>query len=113
MYCFGSTRDIFIVRLRNVLCIEIGDEAVSGILQCETSTMKLIMDCSSLVELKSYEHCSSLVCSIESVTRGLCYALQLKRKDLLQTVVETNCTWICQKCEFFNFSDSSLMISKT
>ena len=68
--------------------IEICDEATSGILQCETSTMKLIMDCSSLAELKSYEYCSSLVYTIESITRGMCYALRLKRKDLLQTVAE-------------------------
>ena len=70
------------------MVMEIDDEAASGILQCETATMKLIMDCSSLAELKSYENCSSLVYSIESVTRGMCCALHLKRKDLIQTVVE-------------------------
>ena len=68
--------------------MEISAEAVSGILRCETSTMKLIKDCSSLDEIKSYEHCSSLVYSIESVSRGMSYALQLKRKELLQTIVE-------------------------
>ena len=80
---------VFIVKLRNVLAMELGVEAASchSILQCETSTMKLIMDCSSLAELKSYEQCSSRVYSIESVTRGMCYALHLKCKDLLQILV--------------------------
>ena len=58
----GSTRKVFIIKLRNMLVVEIVLRLpLISILQCETSTRKLIMDCSFPdeieSEIESYEHC--------------------------------------------------------
>ena len=100
-------------------------KASDKVVECEDCEKRFHASCAKLLKLESGN--GSWYCTNCKANCGLCSGAVLKDHKAVQcdicemwvhngcslitesqceTLQGTNCTWICPKCEFFNFSDS-------
>ena len=110
-------------------------KASDKVIECEDCEKRFQASCAKLGDnelLKLESRNGSWYCKNCKADCGLCSGAVLKdhkavqcdncemwvhngcsfiTETLYETLENTNCTWICPKCEFFNFSNSFLMLN--